>query len=334
VHDQPRGMLQIRDELAGLFSTMGQLNARAFYLEAWNGNRFIVERVDDARSFIVPNLLVGVIGGFQPDKLAAAFTGDEDGMSGRFLYGWPTTPAYSPLTDDIAEVDPEFCDLLVKLVRLPAEDEKGAFTPRTVALSAGAREVFECYRKFVDQTKRGIEGREQQWLAKSETHLLRLAGTLAYLAWGTMIEARDLQSISAAPEPNEIDQKFMADAVRLMQTYFWPHARAALRQIGLTDRHRHIRRVLRWIRAHNAAEISLKDARRDALAGSLDVEQTRDLIDRLAAAGWLRSMVTKTGGRPRERWQVNPRIFTPAETAGSRLSAVSALSATQKRRQT
>ena len=78
---------------------------------------------------MVDNLLVGLIGGFQPDKVASAFAGDEDGMYGRFLYGWPATPPYNPLTDDILEVDPEFKNLLTKLIRLPSEDENGKFNP-------------------------------------------------------------------------------------------------------------------------------------------------------------------------------------------------------------
>jgi hypothetical protein len=79
----------------------------------------VVEYVDGKRSLTVPNLLVGVIGGFQPDKLASAFAGEEDGMYARFLYGWPAPPCYSRLTDDVSEVEPEFQDLLTKLIRLP-----------------------------------------------------------------------------------------------------------------------------------------------------------------------------------------------------------------------
>jgi hypothetical protein len=286
---RPRGMMQIRDELSALLADIKQLGARPFYLEAWNGDKFIVERVDDDRSFVVPNLRVGVIGAFQPDKLARAFSGDEDGMYGRFLYGWPATPVYSPLTDDILEVDPDFQNLLTKLIRRPAGDEHGQFAPPIFPLSPPAREEFEKYRRFVDQVKRGIEGREQQWLAKSETHLLRLAGTLAYLSWAdASSDTNGVASISADLEPHEIDLQLMIDAVRLMQEYFWPHARAGLRQIGLTDRHRHIRRILRWVRANDRHEISLKDIRRDALGGSLDAEQTRDLFDRMVVAGCCR----------------------------------------------
>ena len=310
-------MLQIRDELSGLFANMQrQSSARAFYLEAWNGLRYVVERVDDERSIEVENLLVGLMGGFQPDKLCRAFSGDEDGMYARFLFGWPTTPAYSPLTDDVAEVAPEFQRLLTRLIRLPAEDQDGQFAPRIIPLSADARASFEDYRKHVDQTKRALEGREQQWLVKSETQVLRLAGTLAYLDWASLQDAPSsaigVERISASLEPDTIDERFMADAIRLMREYFWPHARAALRQIGLTDRHMHMRRALRWIRVHRMEAVSVKDVRREALGGSLDADQTLELLDRMATAGWLRPERVGTGGRPLERWHVNPKIFETA----------------------
>jgi hypothetical protein len=128
-----------------------------------------------------------------------------------------------------------------------------------------------------------------------------------------------LEVINAGMEPDEVTELSMADAVSLMREYFWPHARAALRQIGLTDRHKHLRRALRWIQANRLSVVSLKDIRRGALGGSLDADQARDLMDRLAVAGWLRLEKTETGGRPRERWSVNPKLFktAPAGTAGT-----------------
>jgi hypothetical protein len=318
---RPRGMMQIRDELSGLFAGMvRQSGARSFYLEAWNGERHVVERVDNKRSFTVPNLLVGLIGGLQPDRLAKVFAGDEDGMYARFLYGWPAPPHYSRLSDEVSEVEPEFQALLTKLIRLPDEDVNAKFAPRVIPLSCGARDKFEGYRKFVDDLKRALDGREQQWLVKSETQVLRLAATLTYLNWASSQDvpsgATGLVLISAAMEPDEVTELSMVDAIKLMREYFWPHARAALRQIGLTDRHKHVRRALRWIQANRLPVVSLKDIRREALGGSLDADQTRDLLDRLVAAGWVRLEKTETGGRPRDRWFVNPRLFeTPAGTA-------------------
>jgi hypothetical protein len=80
---RPRGMMLIRDELSGLFGNMQRYsgNDRPFWLEAWNGARHVVERFN--QSIPVPHLLIGVIGGFQPDNLARAFHGDEDGMYDR-----------------------------------------------------------------------------------------------------------------------------------------------------------------------------------------------------------------------------------------------------------
>jgi hypothetical protein len=196
------------------------------------------------------------------------------------------------------------------------------FAPRVIPLSCGARDAFEGYRVFVDDYKRGLDGRERQWLVKSETQVLRLAATLTYLNWATRdvpSEATGLDMINAGMEPDEVTELSMADAVRLMLEYFWPHTRAALRQIGLTDRHKHLRRSLRWIQANRVSLVSLKDIRREALGGSLDADQARDLMDRLAVAGWLRLEKTETGGRPRERWSVNPKLFeiAPARTAGT-----------------
>ena len=134
---------------------------------------------------------------------------------------------------------------------------------------------------------------------------------LTFLAWANASPGGGLESISAALEPNEVAARFMIDATRLVQDYFWPHARAALRPIGLTDRHHHIRRVLRWARANGRLELSLKDVRREALNGCVDAEQARDLVDRLVVAGWLRAEpVVQTGGRPRERWSVSFRNFS------------------------
>jgi hypothetical protein len=113
-------------------------------------------------------------------------------------------------------------------------------------------------------------------------------------------------------EPSSIDFRFMTSAVHLWCEYFWPHSRAALRQIGLTERHGNARRVLKWIRAHQKSEVSREDLRRDALAQQLDAGQTQILIDgTLVRGGWLRDATKKRGGpgRRANRWEVNPQLF-------------------------
>jgi hypothetical protein len=114
-------------------------------------------------------------------------------------------------------------------------------------------------------------------------------------------------------------KSFVWSAIELWRDYFCPHSRAALRQIGLSERHSNARRTLRWIRAHNKIEVGVKDIRREALCQSLDAKQTEELLDGLANAGWLTKRTESTGGkgRPVHRWSVNPILFGGAENAES-----------------
>jgi hypothetical protein len=307
---RPRGIMLIRDELTGLFANMGRYSGgsdRPFWLEAWNGGRHIVERVE--KSIVVEHLLVGVVGAFQPDKLARTFAGDEDGMYGRFLYAWPLAPDYRPLTNEAAEVEPALENALTVLIRLPAEDQNGVFFAHAVWLSDEAIAEFETFRKFVDKTKRGLDGHERQWFVKGETVVLRLAGTLAYMAWAIELGKFSTGGITGSLEPGTIDKRFMVEAIRLWQEFFWPHARAAMRQIALSDRHKDARRVLRWIKDRGKTEVSRDEIRENALAKKLDAAGTQELLIRLEKAGWLKGETILTAGRPKIRWQVNPQLF-------------------------
>jgi hypothetical protein len=310
---KPRGMMLIRDELAVLFANMGRYSRgsdRPFWLEAWNGKRHVVERVSG--SSVVEQLLVGVVGSFQPDKLARAFAGDEDGMYSRFLYAWPLTPDYRPLTNEACEVEPELQNALTALIHLPDEDVDGGFLPQSIGLSDEAIAEFEAFRQWVDKTKRGLDGYDRQWFVKGETMVLRLTGTLAYMAWAMALAAPSSSGIDALTdslEPKTVDTTFMTAAIHLWREYFWPHARAALRQIGLNDRHKDERRVLRWVKEQGRPDFSREEIRRDALGQKLDAEQTEELLNRLAKAGWTAKSTTKTGGRPLHRWEMNPMLF-------------------------
>jgi hypothetical protein len=318
---RPRGMLMICDELAGLFLNLSRHSGgtdRDFWLEAWNGKRYVVERMSRA-AVSVDHLLVGMTGGFQPDKLARSFQGDADGLYARICFAWPPEPDYKPLTDSTEEVEPEFENMLVRLIDLPAEDN-GQLIVSPISLSSEARTTFEQFRHFAHQEKAGFDGREREWWAKSQAQVLRLTGTLAYLDWAQRTAGQPF----IAQEPNKIDACFVTAAVRIVRDYFWPHSRAALRQIGLSERHANARRALRWIRKNNKPQVSREDIRRDALGQSLDAERAQDLIEGLVKAGWLRQVTTATPGRARHRWTVNPKLFSNG-TAGTAESAESIL---------
>jgi hypothetical protein len=305
-------MLMLSDELSALFLNMSRYSGgqdNEFWLEAWNGDSYTVERMGRP-PIVVDHLLVGVVGGLQPDKLARSFKGDLDGMYARVLFAWPPEPGYRPLTNEVAEIEPEIVNTLTRIVGLdPGQGKDGEFAPRSIPLSPEAFETFQQFLQFMHAGKHGLDGREREWWSKMPAHVLRLAGTLTCLDW----------AMSGGEEPKLIEDRATKSALRLVRDYFWPHSRAALRQIGLSERHANERRVLRWIEANQLNEVSLMDIRRNALAQSLDAEQTLDLMGALVRAGWLRLTTIETPGRPRHRWQVNPLLFSSwhAESAGS-----------------
>jgi hypothetical protein len=300
---RPSGALMIVDELAALFLNMSRYSGgsdREFWLQAWNGDPYRVERMG-REAVDLDHLLVGVIGGLQPDKLSRSFQGDHDGLYARILFAWPPEPSYRPLSDAVDELDPEIFNALKRLVDLdPGQSQDGGFAPRAIPLTDSARRELEDFRHYVHLLQQGLDGRERDWVAKMPAHVLRLALTLWLLDYG----------FCGGAEPTEIDDFFMMAAIVLVRGYFLPHARAALRQIGLSERRANERRVLRWIRANRRDEISIMDIRRDCLAQSLDKEQTLAVIQALEKAGWLRETTVETGarGKPARRWSVNPKL--------------------------
>jgi hypothetical protein len=336
---RPYGLMIIADELAGLFLNMGRYSKgsdKEFWLEAWNGKHYIVERMGRP-PVAIDHLLIGITGGLQPDKLVRSFQGDDDGMYARVLFSWPPEPQYRALTNEIDEIEDDFVSALTRIVDL-APITVGEQKPDRLPLSIKAAQSFEAFRQFLHTNKQALDGREREWWAKGGSQVLRLALTLTFLAWSW--------ASSHEGKPTQIEEESVTAAIRLWRDYFWPHAKAALRQVGLSEKHANARRVLRWIRSTRKPGelLSLKDIRRDALSQSIDAEQTERLLEDLERAGWLRRETTPTAGRARHRWQVNEQLFSPhphAQSAGSAesppptgnltLSALSALPASGDR---
>src|SRR5262245_43434356 len=105
-----RGLLVKRDELTGWIGDMDRYNKakdaasdRAFWLKAWDGGPYHVDRIGRGEIFI-ENLSVSIVGGIQPDRLAELKDLTTDGLLQRFL---PTIMTESNFTlDEPANVNP------------------------------------------------------------------------------------------------------------------------------------------------------------------------------------------------------------------------------------
>jgi Protein of unknown function (DUF3987) len=88
----PKGVLMIRDEIAGWLMGMDAYNpaGRAFWIEAYGGRPYRVERRKHGGEPIeIERLVVSVYGGTQPERLHAMSAGADDGLFSRILWLWP-----------------------------------------------------------------------------------------------------------------------------------------------------------------------------------------------------------------------------------------------------
>ena len=95
------------------------------------------ERVGSA-AIDLDHLLVGMLGGFQPDKIARAFEGDDDGFYARLCFAWPSEPDYRPLANDVDLIEPELVNALSRLIKLSEPDTDECVRPAQPAIVGGS----------------------------------------------------------------------------------------------------------------------------------------------------------------------------------------------------
>jgi putative DNA primase/helicase len=158
---------------------------RAFWLEAFNGNSFTVDRVKFGvnGSIRVPSLSIPVIGGIQPDKLQKALFNDtDDGLAARFMYVWPEpVPPRKPSAYADNEQALNALLKLQKLALILNEKEQPVSIP--ITLEEPAIPHFEEYRQDAYQEEQSASGLYLSYLGKNGGRALRLALILEMLWW-------------------------------------------------------------------------------------------------------------------------------------------------------
>jgi hypothetical protein len=181
---RPHGIVLLRDELAALFMNMSRYSGGQddeFWLESWNGEPHTIERM--GRMVSIDHLLIGVIGGMQPDKLVPSFEGDHDGKYARVLFAWPDEPGWRGLNNDATEIDTDILNITLRILTLAEFTQEGRLVPHSISLDPGAAAEFAQFAQFAQQEKNAFEGREREWFAKATAHVLRLANTLTFVEW-------------------------------------------------------------------------------------------------------------------------------------------------------
>ena len=314
LRDNPRGLLVFRDELMGLLASWereDRLQDRAFYLEAWNGNQgFVTDRIGRG-TVIIKNTCLALLGGIQPGKLQmylvqCADSLKNDGMLQRFqLLVYPDEPLGGKIIDEYPNGE-ALKKAYVIFKKLSEMD----------FLEAGAvSEIIEedkekIFFHFADRAQEifyewllGIEARAKaeeyppmcEHLSKYPSlvpslalvfHLIEVAGGAApgpvseaavvlACAWADVLESHARRVYGMSSDTTPVAAAALAKKIKE----------------GKLEKRFTVRDVYRkhWT--------------------LLDEAGARAACQELEAEGWLRKVPFEEGKKPKEEFEVNPKIF-------------------------
>jgi hypothetical protein len=303
----PKGLLIVRDELAGWIDGMDAYHpaARGFWVEAYGGRPYRVERQKHPEPIVIPRLAVAVYGTTQPERLALLMGGADDGLMARILWTWPESIPFR-----LGRAAPGAEWAVAALDRLRELDLTSGDppAPMMVPLSDEARDMIEDYGREMQQRQTHAGGLLRSAIGKARGQALRLALIFEYLWWC----AED----GMAPPPAEITDRAFAAAATLVSDYLLPMAERVYGDAAATERERNAATLARWIYATRPAELHVRHLQREVrLPGLRTAEQIHAAANALVEADWLRLPPAKAAfvpGGARAAYPINPRIWEAA----------------------
>lgn len=300
---QPRGTLQMRDELAGWLQNMERYSGggsdKPFWLEAYGGRLYSVERMGRP-PLSVDRLTIGVVGGIQPDRLKTLlFKTDDDGLLARFLPIWPD-PA--PIRRPRAFADEELIErALDRLLSLDlVADEHGETRPWFVHFTDEAQDLMLDFRKAV-----------REWEGEAEGLLLSFIGKLPGLAARLSLILACLDYAAGGDEPHEITASHFGRAAHLVEAYFLPMARRAYADASVSKADRAAMKLARLIRERGWQSFRKGDVSKLERSGLTDDKELSAALEVLVAGDCIRLVPQEhnpNGGRIKRLYTVNPAL--------------------------
>ncbi|WP_422923674.1 DUF3987 domain-containing protein [Singulisphaera sp. PoT] len=317
LQDNPRGLINVQDELSGLIAGMNQYkggsgNDRDNWLSLYNGTPFDSDRKGQDRCY-APNPFMAIAGNVVPGKLslmADQFQGKEvvDGFVDRFLYAFPEPVKFEFHWRGLEDANVKTWRTALKRLwnRGLAIDQHGFERPHVRKLSAAARKPYEKWIvEHMGETERSdFNPRLRPAWSKFCGHLPKLILILHELHWACGKKEADVETIDAAT---------VQRAIKVCE-YFKAHFRKVLAaMVGGIEGGADGRAILEWILRKRRPRFTLRELKRD-LDRRFDVDPN-GLSRGLA---WLEARHAireyepprNATGRPAgEAFDVNPRVL-------------------------
>lgn len=302
VAGQPRGTLQVRDEISGWLGNMSRYNSgsdRPFWLEAYGGRSFSVERMGREPQ-PVDRLSVGVLGGIQPDRLKSLlFKSDDDGLLARFVPVWPHP---TPIKRPDAAADPAFIESALRrlLALRMVVDGEGEERPWFIPFAERTRDMLDAFRVQCREWESGEEGLLLSFIGKLPGLSVRLSLVLAYLDYA-----------AGALDPTEIEPEHFGRAADLIESYVLPMARRAYADGSLPKEVKAGKRLAALIleqgwQTFTTSQVLLLD--RPGLLTKAEVDPALEALELGSLIRPDHAPTGPRGGRPSRRFIVNPKI--------------------------
>ena len=251
---------------------------------------------------------IGLLACLQPEAVPAMAKLGVD-LASRFLFAWPHPPPYRPLAGRKAAASDQAFAALRRLAQVPGT----AGAPTILQVEEKAVPALDAFLAKLHLEVAETDGLEQAWQGKGRGTVVRLIGCLALLDWSVAAQA------ASRPAPGPVGREVVERGIAFWTDYLRPHARAVLQLATPDDIDRKARHVLRWLRGRGALEVSREEIRCDALGRSVNAAGAERVLQRLQSAGFVKQLLYSMpshGGRPPNRWQVNPRL-SAAGNAGN-----------------
>ena len=302
----PRGLLMVRDELAGWLATFkkaGREADRAFYLEAASGkNSITVDRKGDGSLFADP-LALAVVGSIQPGPLhklvadASESTEGNDGLLQRFgLLVWPDLPECEFRVND-AKPDREARLLYVKTMKhLRTIETEWTEEAGLLRFTPEARKLWQgWYEAEMNELRAGDVP------DALHAHRVKLAGKTC-LGLALICECCD------TPEPRAVGLTACKRAIRFTEILKTHAARLYAPQVSPDVEV--CRLLVKKIQAGKLGDkFTCRDVYRHGWTGLKQPETIFRVCRRLCDMGWLFAKETAGEGRPSESYAVNPQLW-------------------------
>lgn len=301
---QPKGILQVRDELAGWLENMERYSGgsdRTIWLEALGGRRVAVEG-QSREAVVVERFAVSVVGGIQPDRLRTLLlNADDDGLVARFLPVWPDL---APIAIPKVHADQSFMRrIFVRLYDLQMhEDQKGNVYPAIVHFTDGAAQRLNAFRETMRELEHDLEGLMLSFIGKCSGLTVRLSLVLAALEYAC--GERDALDL--------IDEATYAKAERLVREYFIPMAERTYVEASVPADIAKARTIVRAVKERAMREVSSTELLKKNLKGMPKSSDLAPIVGMLEDGHIFKKVdppKNPSGGRPQKRWAVNPKDF-------------------------